>query len=311
MKLRVGTLFSGIGAPEFALKRMGVDHEVLYACDFDSKAKANYLANHCPSIFYDNIFDIDPNTVPKVDLLIAGFPCQPYSIGGKGLGSEDERSKPLTPMLNIIEATLPKTLVLENVAPFLRRPEYESIRKFLFEKLENFGYFVTFQVVNSKHFGVPQNRARSYIVASLDGEPPSIPVSNGDPMKTLQDIVCSEFVHGSPKVLPKDHSFYDFSKVFAHRPNYDQYLTKNGNPAASRRVYRVDGMGPCLTTVGAQAIKIGDEIREFGTDELLKMQGFEPSEFRNVVKGKVPIRQQIGNSMTIPVLEAIFRNLGF
>ena len=89
--IRVGTDFSGIGAPEQALQQLGIPHKVKFACDFDKWAKKSYLSNYHPEIFYDNVATRDHSIAPEVDLYVAGFPCQTFSIAGKRAGFNDTR----------------------------------------------------------------------------------------------------------------------------------------------------------------------------------------------------------------------------
>ena len=81
--LKIGTDFSGIGSPEQALKKLGIKHKSMFACDVDKYAKQSFLANHKTEQFYDDITTRNHKETPYVDLYVAGFPCQSFSMAGK------------------------------------------------------------------------------------------------------------------------------------------------------------------------------------------------------------------------------------
>lgn len=90
-KFKVGTMCSGIGTPEIALKNLGIDFEVVYAAEIDKNARKTYLENHKVGTFYEDLTKIDMNELSYVDCFIMGFPCQSYSQQGLRLGLNDPR----------------------------------------------------------------------------------------------------------------------------------------------------------------------------------------------------------------------------
>ena len=80
--IKIGTDFSGVGAPEQALIKLGIEHKSIFACDVDKYAKQSYLANYNTENFYDDITKRNHNETPYVDLYVAGFPCQAFSLAG-------------------------------------------------------------------------------------------------------------------------------------------------------------------------------------------------------------------------------------
>jgi len=117
-----------------------------------------------------DIRTIDPDTIPDFDLLTAGFPCQSFSLAGKRRGFEDTRGTLFYEIARVASVKRPRLLLLENVKGLLSNNEGRTFTKIL-QTLDELGYDVEWQVLNSKHFGVPQNRERVFIVGHLRTEP--------------------------------------------------------------------------------------------------------------------------------------------
>jgi DNA (cytosine-5)-methyltransferase 1 len=181
MKLKVGTDFSGIGSPETALKRLNIPHENVFACDIDKYAKASYLELHDPGKFYDNITTRDHTKVERLDLYVAGFPCQAFSYAGKREGFADEtRGTLFFDVAEFIRTNKPTCFILENVRGLVSHDKgrtFQTITDILsngggslngqvgLDTIDNgLGYHVYYKILNSKDFGVPQNRERIFIV---------------------------------------------------------------------------------------------------------------------------------------------------
>ena len=165
--IKIGTDFSGIGAPEQALKQLGISHIVEFACDYDKWAKKSYLCNYSPKKFYDDITTRNQKETPYVDLYVAGFPCQAFSIAGKRKGFEDTRGTLFFDLLQYIKEQRPKYFLLENVKGLINHDNgntYTVIRKCLRE----LNYTIYAKVLNTKNYGIPQNRERIFIVGFRD-----------------------------------------------------------------------------------------------------------------------------------------------
>lgn len=167
-KLRVGTCFDGIDAPLWALQQLGIPYEHLWGCEKDKFARKTIEANYRPYKLYHDIYDMNPALLAYVDLFIAGFPCQPFSQSGLQKGLQDVRSNVIFTMLDIVKSVLPPIVILENVKGFITNKKFRVIQKFIFDKLSEFGYAIKYKILNCKHYGVPQNRERVFIVAFLD-----------------------------------------------------------------------------------------------------------------------------------------------
>ena len=170
--LKLLSLFSGIGAFEKALDKLGVEYELVNYCEFDKYASKSYAAIHGvdESLNLGDITKVNEKELPKdIDLITYGFPCQDISLAGKqkGLFNDDgtqTRSGLFFEALRIIEETQPKVAIAENVKNLVGKkfkPQFEIV----LDSLDKAGYNNYWQVLNAKDYGIPQNRERVFIVS--------------------------------------------------------------------------------------------------------------------------------------------------
>ncbi len=170
MGLKLATVFSGIGAIEFALLRMKIPYEIVFACDNDVHVKKSYFANY--DIDEPNWFDDvkEVNGIQfngKVDLLMGGSPCQSFSMVGRRKGLEDSRGLLVYEFIRLVREIKPKIFIFENVKGLLNHNNGNTWSEIEneFKKLDpNFHI----KILNSKDFGIPQNRERMFVVGFLD-----------------------------------------------------------------------------------------------------------------------------------------------
>src|SRR5690625_3384807 len=156
------SLFSGIGGFEQALNKLG--GTCVFASEFDKFATQSYTALYGDDHLHGDITKIDEKDVPEHDLLVGGFPCQAFSVAGKRGGFEDARGTLFFEIARIAAEKQPKVLLLENVKGLVRHDKGRTLDTIV-KTLNDIGYRVDFEVLNSKFFGVPQNRERIFIVA--------------------------------------------------------------------------------------------------------------------------------------------------
>ncbi len=156
-------LFAGIGGFRSALDKLG--YECVFSSEIDKYARQSYKAlyDHEPS---GDITKIDAYDIPDHDMIVGGFPCQAFSIAGVRKGFEDTRGTLFFEIIRIASAKNPKWLMLENVKGLLSHDGGKTF-DVMCACLNDIGYAIDFKVLNSKHYGVPQNRERVFIVASL------------------------------------------------------------------------------------------------------------------------------------------------
>jgi len=165
--LKCFSLFSGIGGFDLALKNTG--HTIVGACEIDEWARQIYQ-RHFPNIqVHQDARKIKPEELPDFELLVAGFPCQPFSVAGKRLGFEESRGTLFFEIARIARQKRPRLLLLENVKGLLNHDGGKTFANIL-ATMDELGYDAEWQVLNSKYF-VPQNRERVFIICYLRGTP--------------------------------------------------------------------------------------------------------------------------------------------
>jgi len=168
--IRFIDLFSGIGGFRLGLKQAG-GYRCVWSCDNNEYANQVYIRRFKPKQgehYTSDVRQIKAKTVPDHDLLCAGFPCQSFSLAGERKGFEDTRGTLFFEICRIAEAKRPPLLLLENVRGLLSNDKGATFGVIL-ESLSELGYLCEWQVLNSKHFGVPQNRSRVFLVGHLGG----------------------------------------------------------------------------------------------------------------------------------------------
>ena len=233
-------LFAGIGGFRLGMEAAG--HECIGFCEIDKFARASYKAIHNTEgeiELHDitTVTDDEIRAIGVVDVICGGFPCQAFSIAGARRGFEDTRGTLFFEIARFASILKPKYLFLENVKGLLSHDKGNTFETIL-SALDEFGYDVEWQVLNSKNFGVPQNRERVFIIGHLRGE-------------------------RTRNVFPLSRESQSIS---------DQSVVKIGNVNPSGRgmngeVYQADGLAPTLTTNKGEGQKIAiknNVIKQFG-----------------------------------------------
>ncbi|GAA8922683.1 DNA cytosine methyltransferase [Helicobacter pylori] len=159
--MKVASLFSGIGGLDLGFIQNSF--EIVWANDFDKYAVETYKANIGQNIVLGDI-EIEKDHICGHDILIGGFPCQPFSTLGSLQGFEDRRGTLFFTICEIIKKYRPKIVVLENVKNLINHNKGESFKRILFE-LNELDYQVNYDILNTLDFGIPQQRNRVFIVA--------------------------------------------------------------------------------------------------------------------------------------------------
>ena len=177
MKLRVLSLFSGIGAFEMALRNIEIDYELVNFCENDKYAIKAYCAIHDvdENLNLGDITKVNIKTLPKdIDLITHGSPCQDFSVAGLQRGGDEgskTRSSLMWNTVEIIKHCKPKYVIWENVKNVLSKKHKHNFDKYL-KTLELLGYTNYWKVLNAKDYGVPQNRERVFVVSILGEHKP-------------------------------------------------------------------------------------------------------------------------------------------
>ncbi len=289
-------LFAGIGGIRLGYQLLG--GRCVFSSEWDKDAAKTYYYNFGERPAGD-IQKIDPETIPDFDVLLAGFPCQPFSIIGDKEGFKHETQGTLFFNIEkILLAKRPKAFMLENVRNLVAHDKGRTFTVIL-SHLREAGYDVHYKVLNALDYGVPQKRDRIIICGfrkKVDFEfPPPIPKEK---RKTIADIIDSD--------ADKDKSLFVRPAIRESRrarlkdKDFPRPYISHENIAGSITPHTFS----CALRAGASAnyILINDERRP-SAREMLRIQGF-PDEFRIVVNyGQ--IKHQTGNSVAVPVIRAV------
>lgn len=291
-------LFAGIGGIRLGFESVG--GHCVFSSEFDEDACKTYEANfgEHPS---GDITKIDANDIPDFDILLAGFPCQAFSIIGKKEGFNNETCGTLFfEIERILRAKKPKAFMLENVRNLTAHDKGNTFRV-IRSHLEALGYTVYAKVLNALDYGVPQKRERIIIVGFKDNVffsfPEPVPMEQRKSLKDIleQNVDAKYYVKESIK-----ESRLMRTKV----PNFPKPYISHENMAGSITPHPYSS---CLRAgASANYILINDERRPTER-EMLRLQGF-PDNFK-IVTSYSKIKHQAGNSVAVPVIKAVARQM--
>jgi DNA (cytosine-5)-methyltransferase 1 len=292
MTVRIIDLFAGIGGIRLGFEAHGC--ECVFSSEWDADAQKMYEANHGHKPHGD-ITQIAPENIPEHDVLLGGFPCQPFSILGKSLGFADTRGTLFFNIEEILRVKQPYAFMLENVKQ-LRSHDRGRTLLVIREKLEALGYFVHIKVLNALDFGLPQKRERIIIVGFKEDIDFSFPTPLGYYKMLSQVLEPDDSI---------DPSYFAAEKIVANRLEKlkKSYLipsiwheNKGGNISALPY--------SCALRAGASYnYLLVNGKRRLTSREMLRLQGF-PEAFKIVVSYQA-MRKLTGNSVAVPVIEAV------
>lgn len=289
-------LFAGIGGIRLGFESVG--GKCVFSSEWDTFAQDTYEANFGERPEGD-ITKIEPSSIPDHDVLLGGFPCQAFSICGDQKGFSDTRGTLFFNIEEILRTKKPFAFMLENVKN-LKSHDKGRTFKTIIQHLEDLGYYVHHTVLNSLDFGVPQKRERTIIIGFKENlkfsfpKPLGIKADLADILENDENIDKKYFV--SDEIRKKR-----FEKV---KPNYPipsiWHENKSGNISALEY--------SCALRAGASYnYLVVNGIRRPTPRELLRLQGF-PDSFKIVVP-YTQIRKQAGNSVSVPVIEAVAKEM--
>ena len=308
MELKVGSLFSGIGGIDIAFRQAGFNIE--WAVENDSACCRTYKHNFKDTLLIKkDIRLINPLDLCCVDIITAGFPCQPFSVAGKQRGFNDERGHLFYEVGKFIKAFRPRFVFLENVSNLI---EHDNGKTFniVHNVLSELDYSIRYRVLRASEYGgIPQIRDRIYIVAFREQEDCDIfqfP-NTVDLNITIEDVL---------KRSQKKHDVYYYSVDDGFYKKASKIVTKRDS------IYRVyhdsikitqNHMCPTLTaSMGITANQVPLIIDDYGLrkltlQECLDFQGFPKGYyFPNTISIEAAYKQ-VGNSVCIPVIERIIK----
>lgn len=309
MGRKVVGLFAGVGGIELGFARAGF--EPIYSNEIDEKASETFEINFGHKLITEDINKVPSNEIPDHDVLVAGFPCQAFSLAGYRKGFEDERGNVFFQIARILKDKKPKIIFLENVKNLVSHDKGNTF-KVILETLEANGYHTKHKVLNATEYGnVPQNRERIYIVGFQDKKvyekfdfPDPIPLT-----KTLKDVIDYE--------TKLDEAFYYTKQKNKFYDELKENITNSDTLYQWRRVYvreNKSGVCPTLTAnmgTGGHNVPLlltNHGIRKLTPRECFLLQGF-PADFKLPQLANSHLYKQAGNSVVVPVIERIAINI--
>lgn len=323
-------LFAGIGGFRLGMERAG--HKCVGYCEIDKFARMSYQAIHDTKgeIDYKDITEVTNEEFRKlkgtVDIICGGFPCQAFSIAGKQLGFEDARGTLFYEIARAAKEIKPRYLFLENVRNLLSHDKGKTFTTML-TILDELGYDAEWQVLNSKNFGVPQNRERVFIIGHLRGECTSRVFPIRDNTKKINELPRKRITTNT--LTARYTATGNGSYVIENKPKkvvLVKEATKQGyaianigdsinlsHPNSKTRRGRVGkNIANTLLTSDEQGVVLSDyKIRKLTPRECWRLQGFPDWAFDKAqkVNSNSQLYKQAGNSVTVNVIEEIAKKL--
>ena len=297
-KLKFIDLFCGLGGFRIAVQSLRPNSKCVFSCDFDNDSQKSYEANFAEKPFGD-ITKIQANEIPEHDVLLAGFPCQAFSICGDGKGFEDTRGTLFFDIARILQMKRPKAFVLENVKQLVSHGSGKTLERIV-ETLENLGYQVHYKILNALDFGLPQKRERVFIVGFRE---PKHFIWNLQkvPMKPLREVLETQ---PTPNYYASEQIKQNRRRSVENKIIKDDLTIWHENKGGNISPLPYS----CALRSGASYnyLLVNGE-RRLTEREMLRLQGF-PEDYKIVV-GYQAMRKLAGNSVAIPCVEAVLNSV--
>lgn len=310
-KLKVFEAFCGYGGAHYGLKRSGVDFEINGFSEVDKHAIELYQTNFPGIKKYGDITQLKTDNIEDFDLFCGGFPCQPFSQAGLGLGELDIRGTLFYDIIRIVEAKKPKYILLENVKGLTTKRHKPTFEKILSE-LKDLGYKVYHDVLNTKDYGIPQNRERLWIFATLD---PSFETDfKLAPPKQDLNVRIKDFLDKNPE-----------EKLYLSKAQIDRLIEIhnvdfNVNEPLCFDVYnkkvKKDGICITITEPHHNSLRIVEPpknnslvVRKASVEEQFRLMGFADGEVDFANQSYTQLSKRCGNGWDVNLVNLIFRRI--
>lgn len=308
-KYKTVSLFAGIGGFDLAFSNAGFN--IIWANDFDKYCYQTYKANVGNNFLLGDINE-HIEDIPKHDVLVAGFPCQPFSTLGKLKGFDDERGTLFFTIKQILINNDTKVAVLENVKNLLNHDNGKTFRR-MKKELEEIGYTVNYKVLNTADYGIPQRRNRLVIVATNNKYfdenakfvyplPKKLELTAQDILD--KDVEAKYFISNNMigTILGKG------TKGYIVKPTIDQPICKTLT-ATMHKMHRAsqDNYFTDIENHNKYCDNTKTSIRKLTPNECRKLQGF-PSDWKQVVSDTQAYKQ-FGNAVTVDVMYAVAKQV--
>ena len=279
MSVRVFSMFTGIGGFELGIEQSDINTELVGYAEIDKYAILIFEKQFTGVTNYGDATAITASNLPDFDLLVGGFPCQAFSIAGKQQGFSDTRGTLFFDIARICAEKRPRYVVLENVKGLLSHDGGQTFQRIL-RVLADLGYRVEWQVLNSKNFGVPQNRERVFIVGYL-GERSGQEIF---PLTTYSQSASVVALQQLNKAESQGNRIYDSSGLAT------TLASQAGGLGAKTGLYQID-----------------TQVRRLTPTECERLQGFPDGWTAGL--SDTQRYKTLGNAVTVPVVTAVINQL--
>lgn len=318
--IRVFEGFAGYGGASFGLQRAGIKHEIVGYSEFDKFASALYDANHRdkngnPIKNWGDITKIDPAELPDFDMFTGGFPCQPFSTVGMQQGELDRygRGTLVYDIIRICAHKKPRYVFLENVRG-LATKKFESTFNMIKQAFRDLGYGeLHYAILNTKDYGIPQNRERLWMFAQLGGLPEGFsmvppPFDNGLRLKDFVDEKPPQELYLSQQQIQRIKDFYGIESFVVSEPScFDLY----------NRNIRNDGI--CITILSPEHNKLRlveptgpdgvEVVRKFSVPEQFRLMGFRDGEIDFAGQSYTQLSKRAANGWDVNIVGILLNHI--
>ncbi|VEU74985.1 cytosine-specific methyltransferase [Mycoplasmopsis citelli] len=309
-KLKCGSFFAGVGGIDLGFKQVC---DTVYASEYNPKPVETFESNFNLKVDIRDIREVKASEIPDFDILLAGFPCQAFSIAGYRQGFDDQKGRGnlFFEIERIILEKKPSVVFLENVKNLVSHDKGNTF-KIILQKLHDAGYFVKHQVLNTMtHGNTPQNRERIYIVGFLDKNHYE---KFEFPQKIELKTQISDIVGFENKV---DNKYYYTKDNFKHFDVLSEQVNNSKNIYQWRRRYVRENKSNVCPTLTANCGTGGHNvpiiytkhgIRKLTPQECFKFQGFD-KDFVLPNQANSHLYKQAGNSVSVTVIKRIAKQI--
>lgn len=313
MTYSVGSLYAGVGGICLGFQQAGFN--LIWANEYDKNACITYRNNFDHKLIEGDVLSLDINSLEPVDVLCAGFPCQPFSVAGYRKGFNDHRGNHFFKVMDFVDTMNPKVIFLENVKNLVTHDNGNTFRIIRDSIIER-GYSFDAKVLNTKDYGnIPHNRERIFIVAFNEEKTNNAQRFFDFPSpvkltKSIHDIIVKEKL---------DDSFYYGEDKWFYAEFQKQITDKNAIYQWRRKYVRENKTGCCPTLTANMGtggnnvpiIKTDYGFRKLTPEECFEFQGFPVKEGKYLLPdiARSHLYKQAGNSVSVPVIKSIACNI--
>ena len=317
--MRFIDFFAGIGGFRLGMEMAG--HECVGHCEIDKYADRSYRAMHevkDDEWFADDITRVKPEDLPEAGCYCFGFPCQSFSIAGNRGGFDDIRGTLFFEVMRMVKARQPKVLFAENVRGLLNHDGGATFATII-RTMDELGYCVEWQVLNSRYFGTPQNRERVFIVGHSGGPRtrkifPIIEKDSGTRIVQVGKLKDKKRDNPNRFRVYDPHGLSPCLHTMGGGGQEPYIVAERGRGDGWKQQLepRKDGLTNALTTVTTDnMVAVGQRIRKLTPKECFRLQGFPDDYFERAAKvnSDSQLYKQAGNSVTVNVIYEIAKRL--